>query len=1097
MARKHSEIEVTAQKPPQLLDLIEHIPCALWEIETDAQGRAKRFTFLSNTAELLFGHPHEFLLHPPNWEKIVHPDDLETFRRISVTPFPSDDHKTYRHRIVTADGRIIPIEATVTLLRDSNGVPVSLHGVTLDVSEQYRSIERWKMLARTTEAFGELVDIETTIRTITQIIVPSNADICSIFLKNETGELYQPAIAASRPELEVMLREARERFPGRAETRQMILRVLESKQSFAIEVTDEFRRANSVSEEHYEFQKRMDIRSAIITPLFVENELLGVILLSNVGSRPSFTEEDRLFIEELARHASVAISNVRLLAQTRELAEQARREAEERKYTQDWVELLSYVSISLASDADVEAALRGLATEFVPRIADFCAVLLTAPGEKHLESIRTIARISEPKELAETVRDIAIRFPATADPFGIQRILTSCEPQIHLSYSEELLRSFSRNEEHMKLLHSLRFTSSLFYPLVAHDRVYGAIIFARSEHSGRRFEAADVTFVEEIARRASLSLYKANLLEEAQTELENRTRLQRRVELLEEISQRVARSLDLQELLRSVSSVIAPRFADWLTVDLLRPNSRLERIFIHHSDSSLEALTEEYRIRFMEDTPNALHEVLRSGDPVIIPFANDRAREAFGINSERWAWIQQLGAHSCLMVPLRSRRRTVGILGFDYGHSGRQYGPDDLEFAVEIASRVAAGVDNALLFEEASKEIARRTELQLHLEQANEEAEVANRTKDQFIATLSHELRTPLTPVLTTIDLLAEDKEFPASLAPYLEVLRRNIQIEVRLIDDLLDMTRIAKGKLRFVEGDVDLHVLVAEVMEMCEQEFDRGSLRIVTRLHAANPFVRGDRDRLSQVLWNLLHNATKFTPEGGVITIRTQNFREEAITLEIEDTGLGIDPAELSKIFEPFEQRTELRRGTHAGLGLGLAISRNIVEMHGGTIEARSLGAGHGATFSITLKVTQVANSSNSVERKRAGFRPKSGRILMVDDHLDTNTALKVLLERRGYEVITAASVAGGLELARQYPFDVLVSDIGLPDGDGTDLLRAIRDGGEAPCAMRAIAVSGYGSQADIDKSIAAGFKYHLKKPIAFPDLERAIAEVLAAPEP
>src|SRR5690348_1404163 len=146
--------EIPSQRPPQLLDLIEHIPCALWEIETDAQGRAKRFTFLSNTAETLFGHPHEFLLHPANWEKIVHPEDLETFRRVSVTPFAADDHKTYRHRIVTADGRIIPIEATVTLLRDLNGIPVSLHGVTLDVSEQYRSIERWEMLTHATEAFG-------------------------------------------------------------------------------------------------------------------------------------------------------------------------------------------------------------------------------------------------------------------------------------------------------------------------------------------------------------------------------------------------------------------------------------------------------------------------------------------------------------------------------------------------------------------------------------------------------------------------------------------------------------------------------------------------------------------------------------------------------------------------------------------------------------------------------------------------------------------------------------------------------------------------------------------------------------------------------
>ncbi len=899
-AQTMSDVVPEHGEPVRLLDLIETIECALWEIETDTEGRAKRFIFLSNTAEKLMGHPHSFLLDPPNWYKIVHPDDVEAFMRLAEAPFPPDGRKVYRHRIIAAEGRVIPIEATVTLVRNAEGVPVALHGVTLDISEQYRSMERWKTLAHTAEALGELHDVQTTLRTITQLLVPATADLCSIYLKNESGDAPIPAITASTPELEAMLRESAERFPPRPETRAVILSALESKQSFVVEVTDEFRRKNSSSDEHYEFQKRMDIRSAIITPLFVEEELLGVILISVVGTRPGFSEEDRLFVEEVARQASVAIHNARLLDSSRELTRQAR------------------------------------------------------------------------------------------------------------------------------------------------------------------------------------------------MEVEQRTHLQSRLELLEEISQRVSGSLHVQDLLSTISTIIAPRFADWFTVDLVTPSGALDRIFLYHSNPELRLLSESYRARYRHEVSPALEEIMRTGDPILIPFPTERARNVFGLRAQRWEFVQELGAHSLIMVPLRSRRRTLGILGLDYGHSGRQYSAEDLEFAVEIASRIAAGIDNALLFEEAAQEITRRAELQKHLEEAKDEAEIANRAKDQFIATLSHELRTPLTPVLATIDLLAEDNEFPEGLQPYLTVLRRNIQIEARLIDDLLDMTRVAKGKLRFVETDVDLHVVIAEVIEMCEHEFDRGSLRLITRLRAANPFVRGDRDRLSQVLWNLLHNATKFTPEGGLITIRTNDDGPERIVIEVEDTGCGIEQAELTKIFEPFEQRADLRSGAYGGLGLGLAISRSIVEMHGGTIEAKSPGAGRGATFSLSLKVTQLSEHSKSRPSGTVPSNARTGRILMVDDHLDTNAALKILLERRGYHVTTAASVARGLELARLHPFNVLVSDIGLPDGDGIDLLRAIRSDGRTSHTMRAIAVSGYGTQADIERSIAAGFKYHLKKPFAFPDLERAIADVM-----
>jgi two-component system CheB/CheR fusion protein len=403
-------------------------------------------------------------------------------------------------------------------------------------------------------------------------------------------------------------------------------------------------------------------------------------------------------------------------------------------------------------------------------------------------------------------------------------------------------------------------------------------------------------------------------------------------------------------------------------------------------------------------------------------------------------------------------------------------------------------------------DISERYQIAQHLEEAKEAAEVASRTKDQFIATLSHELRTPLTPVLATVQLLAEDKEFPERFRPFLDLIHRNIELEARLIDDLLDMTRVAKGKLQLMESDIDLHALIPEVIEICQQELESNKLRVMTRFQAANSWLRGDRDRLSQVFWNLLHNATKFTPEHGIVTLRTRNDDGGHILVEIEDTGKGIEATELRRIFEPFEQERAIEMHRHtptqSGLGLGLAISKSIVELHGGAIEAKSPGPGKGTTFTMQLN----ASEAKSLEQKKEAYKSQNGatpevssnahrgtsgrgrRILLVDDHLDTNAALKVLLERRGYQVTTATSVARGVELAHNNEFDLLVSDIGLPDGDGMQLLQEI----QKKQLLKAIAVSGYSTETDRQRSLDAGFLRHLKKPIAFPDLERAIAELL-----
>ncbi|MDP4289250.1 MAG: ATP-binding protein, partial [Bacteroidota bacterium] len=745
-----------------------------------------------------------------------------------------------------------------------------------------------------------------------------------------------------------------------------------------------------------------------------------------------------------------------------------------------------------SESSEFEAALDAAIQLLVPGMADLCQIFLMSP-DKGLELFSVVA--STP-ELAQLSRESQARFTLREDTrLMIFNVLQQRESVLLPEITDAFRIEHSISDEHLAFLRRMDIRSGIITPLFVGETMFGVISLS-SKFEQRRYGIEDKLFLEEFARTASHALHKSRLSHDVENELARRSRLQARLELMEDVSQRVAGSLDLQELLHEAAEALVPRFADWLTIDLVDRVGDVSRIFAFHGDPKLKEKLEEYRVKYGHEATRGLVDIMREGTSVLIEHSSDTGPHSFGISPERWAALEEIGASSLIMVPLRSRRRTLGVLGLDFGHSKRHYTPDDTELAREIASRIASGIDNALLFAEARTEIEHRIQLQQTLEAAKEEVDAASRAKDQFMAALSHELRTPLTPVLATVDLLEGDPTLPADFQPLIGLIRRNVEIESRLIDDLLDMTRITKGKLRMTATDVDLHALLPEVIEICRTDIARANLQITTRFALDNSFVRGDKDRLSQVFWNVIHNATKFTPAHGVITIETRAEGGSAV-IEFRDSGRGIEPSELERIFDPFEQRDVARAGRSAqsGLGLGLAISKSIIEMHGGSIEARSDGPNSGATFLVRLQSLQVKQAASSIPA-RPVLPANGARILFVDDHADTNAALKVLLERRGYMVSTAVSVNTGLELVRKEEFDLLVSDIGLPDGKGTDLLRLIRADEAAHVSRRplkAIAVSGYGTEADIARSHEAGFMFHLKKPIAFPDLERAISEALA----
>ncbi|HEX2973021.1 MAG TPA: PAS domain S-box protein, partial [Tepidisphaeraceae bacterium] len=376
-------------------------------------------------------------------------------------------------------------------------------------------------------------------------------------------------------------------------------------------------------------------------------------------------------------------------------------------------------------------------------------------------------------------------------------------------------------------------------------------------------------------------------------------------------------------------------------------------------------------------------------------------------------------------------------------------------------------------------------------EAAKAVAEQANQAKDQFLAVLSHELRTPLTPVLAAADLLARNTTLPEEIQEDAEMIRRNVTMEARLIDDLLDLTRVAKGKIELAKEYVDLGTVLQRTVEVCMPDIEARRLHFGMELKDTPHRLHADPSRLQQVFWNVLKNAIKFTPPGGCVGVRCYRRQDGQAVVEVADSGVGIESTALSKIFDAFEQADRAVTRQFGGLGLGLAISKAMVKLHGGTISAHSDGKGKGATFRVVLPtVTPVAEppAAEANDDPPDTTEKPQLRILLVEDHGDTARVMAHILQREGHEVRTAGDVASALELAGSEAFDLIISDLGLPDGSGLDLMRQLSSKHHE---IKGIALSGYGSEEDVKRSRQVGFVEHLIKPVDLEQLHAAVARV------
>ncbi len=539
-----------------------------------------------------------------------------------------------------------------------------------------------------------------------------------------------------------------------------------------------------------------------------------------------------------------------------------------------------------------------------------------------------------------------------------------------------------------------------------------------------------------------------------------------------------ASSLDYEETLKSLTSLAVPEIADWCAVDIADDiNPPFRRIAIAHVDpTKIELAWEMYRKYPPDPEKSQIAVVLRTGKPQLVTTIPEGLIESMARDEEQVRISRDVGLLSWMIVPLSARGRVLGAVSFVSSDSGRRFTEVDLQQAEELARRASVAIDNALLYRDA---------------------QTANRAKDEFLATLSHELRTPMTSILGWARLLRMGLS-PEESADALEAIERGAQLQAQLIDDILDVSRIISGKLRVDPQPVDLRTIAQAALTTVHPAAQAKNIEILTSFSPTVPAVAGDEGRLQQVIWNLLSNAIKFTPRGGKVTLRIAAVGS-LLRLTVEDTGEGIGSEFLPHVFEAFRQADSSTTRVHGGIGLGLAIVRYIVELHGGRVWVESRGAGKGTTFTVELPVVESAAMDEGKRDNSSAQLPEPGHsllpslagmnVLAIDDQAYTRDVVAAILRRCDADVVTVSSVREAFEQIAIARPDVIVCDIAMPQEDGYAFLRELRTSSDPKIAsLPVIALTAFGRAEDRHTALQSGFDDYLKKPVEPLDLANAI---------
>jgi PAS domain S-box-containing protein len=530
-----------------------------------------------------------------------------------------------------------------------------------------------------------------------------------------------------------------------------------------------------------------------------------------------------------------------------------------------------------------------------------------------------------------------------------------------------------------------------------------------------------------------------------------------------------ASSLDVDSTLKTLAKLVVPDLADWCAVDLAQTDGSYERVAVEHIDPAKVELAHELRRRFPPDPEtDPVGQVIRTGKSEWAAEIPPEALASANLHPDYVRLLGDLGLMSYMVVPLRARGRVLGAVTFVYSDQRRRFGMTDLSFAEEIARRAGVAIDNARLYTLA---------------------QAANRAKDEFLATLSHELRTPMTAVLGWARMLKlglADHEVNEAI----DAIERGATAQMQLIEDILDMSRIMAGKMRIETTAVDLRRVAEAAMATVRPAAAAKEIDLLAQFGEDIPPVAGDENRLQQVVWNLLTNAIKFTPRGGCVLVRIADGSN--VTLSVRDTGAGIPQWFLPHVFDPFRQQDSSTTRTHGGIGVGLAIVRHLVELHGGRISAQSDGPDHGATFVVDLPAMRDTKAAPRPEPPREFAALDGARVLVIDDDDETRGVLTAILQRANADVSTASSVREALDTLQHRRPAIIICDLAMPGEDGYAFVRALRAFDTSVARVPVIALTAFGRPEDRQNAMRSGFNAYLKKPVDPSTLTATVREMM-----
>ena len=712
----------------------------------------------------------------------------------------------------------------------------------------------------------------------------------------------------------------------------------------------------------------------------------------------------------------------------------------------------------LASSLDYEETLAVVARLAVPWLADWCSVHVAKENGPPRQL--AVAHVDPAK--AEWAKQLGRRYPPDPEsPLGVPKVIRSGEPELVAEITDDMLRAGTHDSDHLKIARGLGLKSLMIVPMNAHDRTLGAITFVSAE-SGRTYGPTDLALAEDLARRAAMALDNARLYREAQDALRDREETARQLGLLVEAAGGLTRSLELADVLTAVLNlsnrlIDAQAYAIWR----LKPDGE------HWQIAQSSGLSEKFRSTSTVRLPAAgmPHHPIIAGDLREIDYLADR-QEAY----------RNEGIESMLSIPLRIHGQVSGTLTFYYKRM-QHFSEITVNLASALANLATSAIESAELYERESRSRRR--------------AEEADRRKDEFLATLAHELRNPLAPIRNSLQILKMRDNDQVTADRVRAMMERQVQHLVRLVDDLLDVSRVMRGKVELRREDTDLAEVISRAVETVQPLIDASGQHLSVSMTDEPLPMYADTVRLTQVIGNLLSNASKYSDSNGRIQLSIKREGTQAV-VRLCDEGVGIAPEMLPRIFELFVQADHAATRAQGGLGIGLTLVKNLVALHDGTVEAFSEGVGKGSEFVVRLPLsapTAVAGKKYKT-RKESGESPSTVRrkVVVVDDNVDSAESLALLLRLSGHEVHVAYQGSAALDVVKSNRPEIVFLDLDMPDVDGFEVAHRIRQTrGLENVAL--VALTGLAQKDARRRTREAGFDHHLTKPA---DLD-ALHELLA----